>query len=281
MIPFNFEYYRPETVKEAVKLFGDLNLLGKKVIYYGGGSEFISMARVGNVYADAVIDIKGIDECMGYILKDEDLIIGAGVTLSRIAEGNLFPLLTMAVKRIADHTMQGKITIGGNMCGTIIYKESILPLLVSDSEVVLEGLNGRRREFINDIFHDRLELDRGEMIVKIIVPQKFLHLPHWHIKRTKNEVVDYPLITAVGLRDKQKINIAFSGLGDYPFRSKPLEDILNNKGSSKKNLIEECVDSVEDEIKDSLTASKEFKKFMLHHVLEDTVTRLKEGKHWI
>lgn len=217
MIPFNFEYYKPDTVEEAVKLFNDLDLLGKKTIYYGGGSEFISMARMNNVYADAVIDIKGIKECNEYKLEGDNLIIGAGVTLSKIAGADLFPLLSLAVKRIADHTMQGKITLAGNLCGTIIYRESVLPLLISDSEIVIASKSGERKELLRDVFHERLQLETGEMVVKIMVPKRFLALSHLHVKRTKNEVIDYPLVSMSAIKDKDKISMAFSGLGDYPF----------------------------------------------------------------
>lgn len=278
MIGFNFEYYKPDTVAEAVKLFNDLESLGKKAIYYGGGSEFISMARMNNVYADAVIDIKGIKECNEYKLEGDNLIIGAGVTLTTIAEGDLFPLLSLAVKRIADHTMQGKITLGGNICGTIIYSESVMPLLISDSEVVIADKDGQRKELLKDIFRERLELKKGEMVVKIIVPKKFLDLPHLHVKRTKNEVVDYPLISMVAIKNKKKINMAFSGLGDYPFRSIELEDILNNGKLSDDKKLQKAVDSIADKITSSLSGSKEYKEFMLYNVLETALNDFKEVK---
>ena len=51
MIAFDFEYYKPDTVEDAVKLYNKLNSNGKKPIYYGrGGTEFISMARMNNRY---------------------------------------------------------------------------------------------------------------------------------------------------------------------------------------------------------------------------------------
>ena len=268
MIPFNFEYYRPDTVIEAVKLFNELDLSGKKPIYYGGGSEFISMARMNNVYTEAVIDIKGIKECNEYKLQDDNLIIGAGVTLTRIAKENLFPLLSMTVKRIADHTMQGKITIGGNLCGTIIYKEAILPLLVSDSKIIIAGQNGQRTELLRDIFDGRLQLEKGEMLVKVIVPKKYLNLPHLHVKRTKNEVIDYPLVSMVALENGSNIKIALSGIGDYPFRSDQLESILNDDTISKENRIKRAVNGIDDKIKGDLSGTKEYKKFMIHHVLD-------------
>ena len=276
MIGFDFEYYKPDSVEEAVKLFNDLDLSGKKAIYYGGGSEFISMARMNNVYADVVIDIKAIKECNEYKFEDDSLIIGEAVTLSEVSQGNLFPLLSKAVKRIADHTMQGKITLGGNLCGTIIYRESVLPLLISESEVIIADENGQRKESLGDVFCERLQLNKGEMLVKIIVPEKHLDLPYLHVKRTKNEVIDYPLISMSALKDKDKIKIAFSGLGDYPFRSNELEDILNGHISPVKDKIEKAIDSIRDKIQTDMSGSKEYKEFMLSNVLGTVLKDFKE-----
>jgi len=50
MIPFDFEYYRPKKIKEAIQLFNRLKSSGREPIYYGGGTEIISMARVHNIY---------------------------------------------------------------------------------------------------------------------------------------------------------------------------------------------------------------------------------------
>ncbi len=276
MIGFDFEYYKPDTVDEAVELFNNLDLLGKKAIYYGGGTEFISMARTNNTYADAVIDIKGIGECRQYKMVGNDLVIGAGVTLTEIVEGNLFSPLSMTVKRIADHTMQGKITLGGNICGTIIYREAVLPLLISDSKIILASKDGQREELLREIFDGRLRLNKGEMVVKVIVPSTFLSLPCLHIKRTKNETIDYPLISTAALKNKNKIHMAFSGLGDYPFRSYELEKFLNSDMFSKEEKIQQAVCSVEDKIKGALNGSKEYKKFMLRDVLDTVLTDFQE-----
>jgi hypothetical protein len=181
MIGFDFEYYKPDTIDEAVKLFNDLDSLGKVTIYYGGGSEFISMARVSTAYADAVIDIKGIEECNQYKMDGDNLVIGAGVTLTDIAEGNLFPALSKAVKRIADHTMQGKITIGGNICGTIIYRETVLPLLVSDSRITLASKDGQREELLRDVFDENNVFNYDSYIVKPNNKENYCILP-LHLK---------------------------------------------------------------------------------------------------
>ena len=276
MIPFDFEYYKPETIEEAVGLFDELDCLGKMPIYYGGGTEFISMARMNNVYTEAIVDIKGIPECNVHELNNNKLIIGSAITLTNIGEMNFFPLLSLTVQRIADHTIQDKITLGGNLAGTIIYREAVLPLLVSDSYMIIAGTYGQRKVPIKDIFHKRINLAKGEMIVQILADENFLSLPHFHVKGTKNEKIDYPLITMVGLKKDSKIHIAFSGLCKYPFRSTIVEDILNNSLISKDKKIIKAINNIPYKILEDISGSAEYRKFVLHTMLYEALTNLEE-----
>ncbi|WFA10437.1 FAD binding domain-containing protein [Tissierella sp. Yu-01] len=274
MIPFDFEYYRPDTVEEAVKLYETLSSGGKKVIYYGGGTEFISMARMNNMYADAVIDTKGIRECNAYQLENERLTIGSAVTLTKIAELNIFTLLTLAVSRIADHTIQDKITLGGNIIGSIIYKESLLPLLVSDSEIVLVGPKGRRNVPINEAFSKKLSFEEGEMLLRVNIDKRYLELPYSHVKRTKNEKIDYPLITMVAINDRGKLKVAFSGLCDYPFRSRDMENVLNDRGKNYEERINIAIGKVPGRILTDVSGSKEYRQFVFGLMLGEVFNKL-------
>lgn len=274
MIPFDFEYYKPETVNEAVQLYTELNGKGKNPLYYGGGTEIISMSRAYNVYTEAVIDIKGIPECNVQELKDNKLVIGSAVTLTQIAEANIFPLLGLTVQRIADHTIQDKITLGGNIAGTIIYRESVLPLLISNSEVVIAGLNGRKQVLLSDIFDQRIKLSYGEVIVSIIVDSRFLSLPYLHVKRTKSDKIDYPLITLAALKDNNRISIAFSGVCSYPFRSSLIEDYLNDDSLQNNIKINNIIDNMPGAILSDLAGSDGFRKFMLQKMLTEVLEKL-------
>lgn len=276
MIPFNFDYYKPKTLDQAVQLYFELDSMGKKPMYYGGGTEFISMARVHNVYTEAVIDIKDIPECNVHSLENGHLTIGSAVTLTDIDVRNHFPLLSLTVKRIADHTVQDKITLGGNLAGTIIYRESVLPLMVSNSNIVLEGIDGKRIVPIMDVFDKRLQISKGEIIVQAIIDEKFLNLPSLHVKRTKNEKIDYPLITLAAMVDQNKINIGFSGLCDFPFRSNPLEDILNDGTLTRKQKIKKLIENMPYEILEDISGSAEYRKFMLHTMLDEALKSFQE-----
>ena len=226
MIPFDFEYYRPDTAEEAVSAFSKLDVEGKEPVYYGGGSELISMARVGSRSFGAVIDLKNIPECKTMENRDR-FYLGAGLTLSDLIEWNGFPLLSKTAGRIADHTMQCKITLGGNLAATIIYRETALPLLLSDAKLTFAGADGFKEYDMDTVFQEHLFLPRGEFLAGVTLDKRFFSLPYFHEKKTRNEKIDYPLITAAGLKIAGTLRIAFSGLAPYPFRNVKVEKVLN------------------------------------------------------
>lgn len=277
MIPFDFEYYRPGTVESAVQIFETLDHCGKKPVYYGGGTEVISMARMSNISFGAVIDIKDIPECRVLEIQDNFLIIGAGVTLSQIHESNVFPLLSQASARVADHTIQNKITLGGNICGTIIYRETILPLLLTDSEIAVAGPQGNKTVPIGDIFKERMLLNKGELISQIRIPECYLSDPYVHVKRTREDKINYPLLTICAMRTDNRIRAAFSNLCTFPFRSDEMETELNLSEIPIEQRVDNAINVILAPIADTLEGSAEYRKFILRNLMISIVNKL-EGQ---
>lgn len=274
MIPFNFSYHRPESVVEAVSLFQELDAQGKKPLYYGGGTEIISMGRHNNVDTGAVIDIKNIPECRVQAFAGDSLVIGAGVTLTQIQEAKLFPLLAQAGARVADHTIQNKITLGGNICGSIIYREALLPLLLTDCQVVLTGPGGSRTALINEMFDRQVQLERGELILQFGIPKTLLSRPYIHIKRTKSEKISYPLLTICALHSGDGIRFAFSGLCGFPFRSQEMEQALNDSAQPFEKRADNAIAAVPADIPDNLESSAAYRKFVLKNLLISIMNEL-------
>ncbi|HET7558336.1 MAG TPA: FAD binding domain-containing protein, partial [Limnochordia bacterium] len=111
MIPFEFEYLRPKSVRAAVGAFQQLTAAGKRPIYYAGGTEIVTGARQNKVRMDAVIDLKGIPELVEHGRDGDRLRFGAATSLSAITEANAWPLLSDCLGRIADHTSRVQITL--------------------------------------------------------------------------------------------------------------------------------------------------------------------------
>ena len=274
MISFDFEYYRPKSVNEAVNTYNSLNAAGREVIYYGGGTEIISMARMNKLNFSAVIDIKEIPECNILKAQDNQLVIGAAVTLTGICEANLFPLLTNAAKAAADHTSRNKITIGGNICGMIPYHEALLPFLLCDSKVVLAGKDGQSTVPINQIFNRSFSGEKGELLVQIHTDKSYTGVPYQFVKRTKMEEIDYPLVTMAIIKKDDRIRAAFSGVCGFPFRSQKIEDDLNDKAVGIDERINNAVSHIPGPIASNLQGSAEYRDFVFRNLLLDALNKI-------
>lgn len=274
MITFDFDYYKPASIKEAVACYKDLTVQKKKVIYYSGGTEIISQARLGKLIFDAIIDLKGINECNIFEFNKDNLIIGSAITLSKIVNSDYFPLLSEVCRRAADHTSRDKITIGGNICGEIQYREAVLPLLLSESNFVIAGENGLKTISISKAFDKILKLKKGEFLVQVLIDKSYLSLPYLSIRKTKYEKVDYPLVTISSIKKNNKIKTAFSGLCSYPFRLINVDDIINNNDILEKSLIEDIFKNIPDPILNDIKASDKYRKFITKNILNEIHEKL-------
>jgi CO/xanthine dehydrogenase FAD-binding subunit len=274
MISFDFEYYRPTTVEEAVRLFQQVDSNGKEPLYYSGGTEIISMARLNQLRTGAVIDIKGIPECNVLQIHQELLVIGAAITLTALSEANLFPLLGETVRDAADHTNRNKITVGGNLCGKFFYREALLPFLLADSQVVLAGTKGIRHVPVHQILNGEPRLEKGELLVQILSDRRYLELPFVTVKKTKMEKIDYPIVRISALKTKEGIRVAFSGVSAVPFRSWKLEEVLNDASLPLEERIESVIRLWPVPILNDILSSAAYRKFVLRNTLSDTMTAL-------
>lgn len=274
MIPFDFDYYRPDSIDEAVQIFKELDSQGKQPVYYGGGSEIISMARVNNIHTKAVIDLKCIPECNVLEFRGDLLVIGSSVTLSRISESKLFPLLGKSCGRIADHTIQCRITLGGNIGGTIIYREAVLPLLLSDAYVTIAGENKLRQVPISEVFVESLHIARGEFIVQFSLGKEYTALPFVHVKKTKNAKIDYPLASIAAIKQNDKIRIAFSGVCAFPFRSAQVEEDLNDRNIPWETRINNAIGHLPIPVLNDVSGSDMYRKYVLKSILISTLETL-------
>ena len=277
MIPFDFEYYKPSSMIEAVDAFSLLNTQGKAPLYFSGGTEIISMARRSHLFTEAVIDIKGIPECNTFNVLNKKLVIGASITLTQLEESKLFPLLGRAARKVADHTVRNKLTVGGNICGKITFREAVLPFLLSDSTVVLASQIGIRNVPINQVFNKTLKLEKGEFLVQLVTDIGYSQLPFMSIKKTKQEKSAYPLISIDSLKKDGQIRFAFSGVCPFPFRSSTIEQVLNDKNIPLELRINKALSILPAPINNNLESSAEYREFVLKNTLSEIIKVLERS----
>ena len=100
MIAKEFVYCLPDTEREAVEAFETYQQQGKQVLYYGGGSEIITMATAGTIAPDVVIDLKAIPAMQTLETWAGQIVLGGAVTLEAIRTAKLFPFLGTAGGRV-------------------------------------------------------------------------------------------------------------------------------------------------------------------------------------
>ncbi|MDZ4132582.1 MAG: FAD binding domain-containing protein, partial [Dethiobacteria bacterium] len=139
MIPFDFEYYLPGNAAEAVTLYSELAESGNKPLYYAGGTEVITLCRRQVIAPAALIDLKAISEMQQLLVDNDKLIFGANLSLSFLSEQTDYPLLARIAASVADHTIRNRLTLGGNICSQLPYREAVIPFLLAEADLMVVG----------------------------------------------------------------------------------------------------------------------------------------------
>lgn len=268
MISFDFEFYRPEDVEEAVKLYKTLKEEGKKVLYYGGGTEIVTSFRKETVIADALIDLKGIETCKKHETDGDYIFFGSMLTLNEVIERNYFPLLSDICSKIADHTVRNALTLGGNICGRLPYRESAMAFMLADAHCVIATEVGTKEVEFNSIFDKRLVLKEGEFLVGIKVHKKSISDRYYNNRKVKSGTIDYPVIHLAMVENRGVIRAAFSGVTGFTFRSDTVDKLLS-KTSNHEVISEEVVTELEFPVRDDLRSSKEYRSMLLQKALKN------------
>ena len=278
MIPFDFVYARPDTKEQAAEVYGQMQAEGKNPVYYSGGTEVITMCRAGTISPGGVVDLKSIPETAVLEMHGDKLYIGACCTLNKIKESQLFPMLGKSCGRIADHTNQCRITLGGNLCGTIIYRETSLPLLLCDAEALLFGPDGARTIEFSVLFDKRIQLKAGEFVLQIHVQVRTLKAPFIHVKKTANEKIDYPIVNVTAATIDGQLRVAFSGVCEYPFRSAEIEQVLSDRSLTPQARVDMACQLLPEPSYTDPEASGAYRTFVLKNTLLELLKEQSDGK---
>jgi len=166
-------YEAPATVAEAVRLMEadpDARALA-------GGTDLIVQCRTGGRRPSAFIDLKRIPELVGIAIDARGMRLGAATSAAAITEHPevkaLWPGLVEAVHLIGSTQIQGRGTVGGNLCNGSPAADTTCSLIVNRARCIIVGPEGER--IVNaDAFvtgPGQTVLGRGELLVAFLVPR--------------------------------------------------------------------------------------------------------------
>lgn len=263
MIRFDFNYKRPESIEQALSMMQESRNEGLKAVYYGGGTELLTLFRKGKSSADLVIDIKEIKELNTLECVENTYTLGAALNLNDVIEKVAIPPLKEVLEKIADHTTRNALTLGGNMCGKLPYKEAVLPLLMLNATVVIATTQGIIEKPLSEVFDKRMTLEATDLLLQIKVT--YDGQSYFTQRHTESVEVDYPILHLVSMTSDQEWFIALSGYGSCPIYKR----FKRCDTQSIKETIHDFMDSFSELAKTCPRASASYKKHVLTCAFED------------
>ena len=267
MIAQNLHYYRPESLAELIGLYRELTGRGLRTQYFAGGTELLSQSGSAPRNVDAWIDLKKVPECQVQREENGQFIFGSALPLNDVVETNLFPLLSRACRPVADHTIRNRLTLGGNVCGHLPYREALLPLLVAEATMVLEGPEGRRELSVDELFNKRMQLLPGELLLQMNVKASLRTATGYDQRRVRYGSVDYPLVHVSALRVDGTLRLACCGLCAMPFRSRELEACFQPGNGSFDNAFDAACRALPGPAKSDMRGSAEYRLLLFKQSL--------------
>jgi len=146
------DYATPHSVREAVDVLSEA---GGRARVMAGGTDLLVALRAGVYDIDLVVDGKNIPE-LNEITYDptNGLTLGAAVPCYKIygnqAVATAYPGLIDAASLIGGTQIQGRASLGGNLCNATPSADSIPPMIVLSGTANIAGPNGNRQVAIED-----------------------------------------------------------------------------------------------------------------------------------
>jgi len=233
MIPQEFEYSAPATLREAFELIAD----GERKILAGGMS-LIPLMKLRLAAPEHVVDLGRVPG-LNHIAEQGSVIhIGATAThhdveISPVIRARC-PLLSETASHIGDVQVRNRGTIGGSVAHADPAADYPAALLALEAQIRIASAKSDRTvpaaEFFLDPFTTALEA--GEIVIEVLVPAEA------GSEGYRYEKVEHPAsgfaIVGVAVRIQKRgrgisfARIGVTGLGPHAFRAIEAEKLLEN-----------------------------------------------------
>jgi xanthine dehydrogenase FAD-binding subunit len=168
------KYARASSIDEAVKMLQEGGS-GTRVL--AGGTDVIILARERRIDVDTFVDVKDVPETTALSYNENDgLTVGAALALYNVYnDRNVrqhYPSLVDSTTVIGGTAIQGRATLGGNLCNSSPAADSIPTMIALDATASIVGPDGQRDVAVVDFCTGPGQnvLQNGEFVVSINFP---------------------------------------------------------------------------------------------------------------
>ena len=169
------KYQAPQTIEDAVAL---LVSEGSMARVFAGGTDLLVQMQEEIVEPTLLVDIKRIKETRQIIIDSGNVRIGAAVTGAELGENTqvkkMWPGVVEAVELIGSCQVQGRATIGGNLCNASPAADSVPALIAAGAFISIAGPHGNREIPVEKMLLSPgcTSLEPGEFVTSIILPKQ-------------------------------------------------------------------------------------------------------------
>ena len=143
-----YAYLAPTNVADALKALGDAASRGTRTQMLAGGTDVLVQMRSVDKGPRTFVDVKHIAEAIDVSIGKDEVFIGAGVASAVLNENaelkQLLPGLIEAADLIGSTQIQGRATIGGNLCNSSPAGDTIPALIACGAVCVIASPGGTR-----------------------------------------------------------------------------------------------------------------------------------------
>jgi aerobic carbon-monoxide dehydrogenase medium subunit len=238
MIPAPFDYHRPGSLDEAVKL---LSQYGPEAKVLSGGMSLLPAMKLRLGTYGHLVDIGGIPG-LEYVKEEGGVVrIGAGTRQSILEKNEIVKsrcgALADAVPLIADPLVRNRGTIGGNIANGDPANDGPAIAIVLGAELVARGPKGERTiaagKFYKGLFETALEPDEILVELRLPVPPPRSGSAYRKLKRKTGDYAVAAVAVALSLDAKGAIaaaRIALTNVGATPIEAVAAAQLLKGKG---------------------------------------------------
>ena len=254
MYPHKFDYYRANSVQEAVSLLQEHN--GAKLI--AGGHSLLPVMKLRLSDPGTLIDIGRIESLRGISHDLSNSRIGSLTTHSTVASDNELPrVLTEAAGWIGDPQVRNRGTVGGNIAHADPASDLPTVLLALGATFELSGANGTRQVSSQDFFKGLFitDLNADEVLTTVTIPRENAGVGSAYAKMfnpaSRYAIIGAAAVLAVDGGTCTSARVAVGGLTPRPVRAPSVEQTLEGQQLSN-DLIKLAAGRLADDLGDDL-----------------------------
>jgi carbon-monoxide dehydrogenase medium subunit len=224
MIPGPFDYHRPESVADVVKLLAGL---GDEARPLAGGHSLLPMMKLRLATPGHLVDLHGVAS-LKFIRRDGNQIrIGAMTTQTELLAsediGQSLPILQETAALIADPQVRYRGTLGGNLANGDPGNDMPALMLTLGAHYTLEGPNGTREVAASDFYQGAYftVLEPGEILTEVAIPMPAAGHGYAY-EKLKRKVGDYATAAAAVVLTMANGKVASCSIGLTNLHETPL-----------------------------------------------------------